>query len=190
MTRVRLIGLFILVISCGTRESKETKISDQEKRVLFTVKDLIDHGYKYDQPSEDSEKFQKVIFGDGYRLTYKYQTPDSAATKFILISSSLQTFDNKVDAVAGYYGVLTGSTFKAFTSDKIEQREKTDVKIEGDNSKILEFRAKESELIVAYALVNQVDNVLYMTYFMTPYIDKVDVWTSILPDKIRQARTL
>lgn len=190
MTTIRIIGIFVLTISCGTREFKETKISEREKSVLFTIKDLIDHGYQYDQPSGDSEKFEKVIFADGYQLTYKYQTSDSAGTKFILISSSLRTFSNKTDAIGGYYGVLAGSTFKTLISDKIEEREKTDIQVQGDNSKILEFRGKESQIIVGYAIVNQVDNILYLTYFITPNVEKVDVWSTILPDKIRKARNL
>lgn len=158
--------------------------------MLFTVKDLINHGYEYDQPSNGSEKFEKVIFENGYKLTYNYQTPDSAASRFIRISSSLLAFDNKTDAVAAYYGILAGSTFKVLISDKIDQREKADTKIEGDNSKILEFRARESQVVVAYGWVSQVDNILYVTYFITPNIEKIDVWTSILPYKLRQARNL
>lgn len=72
---------------------------------------------------------------------------------------SLLSFDNKTDAVAAYYGILAGSTFKVLISDKIDQREKADTKIEGDNSKILEFRARESQVVVAYGWVSQVDNI-------------------------------
>jgi hypothetical protein len=180
----------MLTISCGTKEPRETQISEEEKKVLFTVKDLIEQGYKFDEPSPNSEKFNKRVFEDGYELMYEYEAPKSALVKFIAINTSLRAYDSEIEAQLEYFDFLKDSFLRGAVWENTKQREKTDVQIEGDNTRILEFRSEETNMVEGYLLINRISNKVYLTFFFTLLAEKVDVWSSILPDKMAKVRNL
>jgi hypothetical protein len=195
VTKTSVIMIIMLIVACNAKnsqptESRQVEISENEKKALFSLTDLVDNGYDFDLPPAGSEKFNKIIFDDGYELTYEYETPFKTGTKDVMINTSIRLYKNEADAKRAYDKILSGSTLKAFVSHLMEQSERTDIPMEGKESKLLEYRGRQNQKVAGYVLVSRLTNRIYLTYFLSPFQNNLDVWSKIIQDKLTKARNL